>query len=342
MCVIISEEKLKTILENMTAEEIAKLAWENWVPQMKSGIVIVELEKGEIMGISLGQNESLSPDFRYVEIYEYKQNSDNPDIDELLDDDEFKKLLKWKEDRDWTQNEWEALEKFCIEKKIDLNERILTTIAYWIDEYNPGLMAKDKDDWIKEILNQYHEYLHPFGDCRAKTKYDEIADLYESQKKRIMKHVHKSNAFGQTETQITVFRDEIRLADHLTPSLTTYSDDNEALFAFDVTHNPFLSYDELDDLFYSNLVQYQHVEEIEQQEKADRPYNIAESLIHEAQIFIKSAQGEIKEDGSASEGILSELETVKELLENIKGELDPLSETASKVRGTITIINEFF
>jgi len=169
MCVIISEEKLKTILENVTAEEIAKLAWENWVPQMKSGIVIVELEKGEIMGISLGQNESLSPDFRYVEIYRYGQNWEEPDIDELLDEEEYKDFIGWQEKKDTTESNWDDLENYCIEKKIDLKERILNTVEYWIDEGNPGLMdARKYQAWENEILQQYYEELPPFGDCTVK------------------------------------------------------------------------------------------------------------------------------------------------------------------------------
>lgn len=340
MCEIISEEKLKAILDEVSSQEIAKLAYDNWFPQMKKGMAIIDLETGEVKGLSLAQNEYTSPDFYYVELYRYPQDWDYPDADELLDDEEYEKFTKYtKDNEDSNKNTRELLEAFCTEEGINLSEKEVESVAYWFDENH---QYQNRDNWIYGILSQYNEYLPPFGSCKAHTKYDDLAVLYETEKKNIMQRVHKANAFGQTETQVTVFMNEIRLADHLTPALTQYQDDSDALFAFDVVHDPFISYAELDDIFYNTLVQVQHSEEVEAEEEALVPYNVASGLRHDAGILIKSAENEKKEDGSISEQLLDELENVKHMLENIKGELDPLTDEAEKVRGVLTRLNSFF
>lgn len=340
MCGIISEEKLKAVLDEVSSQEIAKLAYDNWFPQMKNGMAIIDLETGELKGLSLAQNEYTSPDFYYVELYRYGQNWDYPDVDELLDDEEYEKFTKYvKNYEDSNKNTRELLEDFCIKEDINLSEKEVESVAYWFDKNH---QYHNRGSWIDGILDQYNEYLPPFGSCKAHSKYDDLAALYESEKKNIMKRVHKANAFGQTETQVTVFMNGIRLADHLTPALTQYQDDSDAYFAFDVVHDPFISYAELDDIFYNTLVQVQHYEEVEAEEEASRPYNVASDLRYEAEIFIKSAENEKKEDGSVSEQLLDELENVKHMLENIKGKLDPLSDEAEKVRGVLTRINSFF
>lgn len=156
MCEIISEEKLKAVLDEVSSQEIAKLAYDNWFPQMKNGMAIIDLETGEVKGLSLAQNESTSPDFYYVELYRYGQNWDYPDVDELLDDEEYEKFTKYtKDNEDSNKNTRELLEAFCTEEGINLSEKEVESVAYWFDENH---QYQNRDNWIDGILSQYNEY----------------------------------------------------------------------------------------------------------------------------------------------------------------------------------------
>ncbi len=158
MCEIISEKKLREILDEVKPEEMAKLAYENWFQGMKSGYAIIDLETGELKGLSLGTGESTSPDFMYVTLYKYDQNWEEPDIDELLDDTEYTALQNWIKEKDWTQSEWEALEAFVLDHDIDLHERILSTVTYWIQEGDQSPWNRSYTDWVENILIEYEDY----------------------------------------------------------------------------------------------------------------------------------------------------------------------------------------
>ena len=49
---VIGVEHLKTILSGLTPEDIVKPAYDNWFPTQKTGHTILDLETGEVRGIS--------------------------------------------------------------------------------------------------------------------------------------------------------------------------------------------------------------------------------------------------------------------------------------------------
>lgn len=92
-----------------------------------------------------------------------------------------------------------------------------------------------------------------------------IKNLWEKNRKEVMKRVHRANGFGQSQTQISIFPDEIRLSDQVTPAYTKYGDMEDCLFAFDIRWDPFISYDDIDDIFETNLDAYQDEKNMEKE-----------------------------------------------------------------------------
>lgn len=84
-------------------------------------------------------------------------------------------------------------------------------------------------------------------------KIDNIKRCFEKNKKEIMKAIHKPNAFGQTESQIDFFEDSIQIHTHLSPCYT--SGDSKPEFSITITHDPFISYEILDEIFEYQLLQ---------------------------------------------------------------------------------------
>jgi hypothetical protein len=89
-----------------------------------------------------------------------------------------------------------------------------------------------------------------------------IRKLWEEKRKEIMKEVRRTG-FGQSETQVSVFSDEIRLATHPTPSYTQYRDMKDCIFAFDVPWDHFTSYDQVDEMFEEAFENYKNEKEME-------------------------------------------------------------------------------
>lgn len=150
-----SRKEIKEILENVTARELAEKAYNSWFEQFASGHAVLDLETGEIKGLTLQQNESTSEDYAFIVLYTYEQNWEQPDIDELLDDIEYIRFLGWKSEKKWTGSEFEALEQFCKEKEIDLQERIYNTVEYWIEEGIFNGYRNIFGDWVDTRLHDY-------------------------------------------------------------------------------------------------------------------------------------------------------------------------------------------
>ena len=65
---MISEEELKSIFNDISPRALVKPALENWIPNQKTGMTIIELDSGIIKGIGLEQGE-IPDNLNYVEIF---------------------------------------------------------------------------------------------------------------------------------------------------------------------------------------------------------------------------------------------------------------------------------
>ena len=65
---VIGVEHLKTVLSSLSPEDIVKPAYENWMPGIKTGHTIVNLETGNVYGISVDLNELHFVTEMYIEI----------------------------------------------------------------------------------------------------------------------------------------------------------------------------------------------------------------------------------------------------------------------------------
>lgn len=83
-----------------------------------------------------------------------------------------------------------------------------------------------------------------------------LKQLWQKNRGEILKVSKRKNVYGNTETQVSVLKAEIRYRVHATPAETIYADENKILFSFKVFHEPFLSYKQIDELFYQCLKDY--------------------------------------------------------------------------------------
>ena len=71
---IIGIEHLKTILSSLSSRDIVKPAYDNWFPMQKTGHTILDLETGEVKGISIEHNQLPLQRMLYIELYSIKAN----------------------------------------------------------------------------------------------------------------------------------------------------------------------------------------------------------------------------------------------------------------------------
>ncbi|GAG79516.1 unnamed protein product [marine sediment metagenome] len=100
------------------------------------------------------------------------------------------------------------------------------------------------------------------GEVKSKADENLVRDLYEKNKKEIMREVHQPNAFGQTEVYVAFFKDRVDIDIHPTPSRTVYERE-EPIFELYLGPHPFFTYEELDTLFEQSIEDDKLAEEIE-------------------------------------------------------------------------------
>ena len=84
---------------------------------------------------------------------------------------------------------------------------------------------------------------------------EKLEKLWEDQSWIIMKSVHRKNELENSQTQVDICENTLRLDIQLRPSFKEYNDDL-TLFAFSIKHDPFISYEKLNEIFGSNLDKY--------------------------------------------------------------------------------------
>jgi len=92
---VIGVEHLKTVLSSLSPEDIVKPAYENWMPGIKTGHTIVNLETGNVYGISVDLNELHFVTEMYIEIFTIKSSEYPIDEQELFSPHEYEEFLEF-------------------------------------------------------------------------------------------------------------------------------------------------------------------------------------------------------------------------------------------------------
>lgn len=157
---MISEEELRTIIENLTIRELIEPALENWISYESTGITIINLNTGKISGISKKYNEifeiesNQSYKDNYIEIYKLEAEEIIEEED-LFSDEEYEKYEEFKIKNSSSSIDYtpDLLSEFCNLEKIDEKERKLKFLEECFEEYN----CNNYQDLEHSIILNYYE-----------------------------------------------------------------------------------------------------------------------------------------------------------------------------------------
>ena len=134
---VIGVEHLKTILSTLTAEDIVKPAFDNWISCLKTGHTVLNLENGKVYGVG-------------IELFTIKSSEDPISPEELFSNDEYAKFMEFSND-DPCEYIPDIITDFCDKNNINEYERKIGLLAYNLDKnerYNYNM-------WESKILNKY-------------------------------------------------------------------------------------------------------------------------------------------------------------------------------------------
>ncbi len=149
---IIGVEHLKTILSGLSSRDIVKPAYDNWFPMQKTGHTILDLETGEVKGLSIEHNQLPLQRMLYIELYTIKAK-DYPIVPEkLFSKSEYVKFEEFMEDEP-SEFAPDLLSVFCDENNIDEYARVIDFLAFDFSQ-NEGL---NYNMWESVIINRYYD-----------------------------------------------------------------------------------------------------------------------------------------------------------------------------------------
>lgn len=149
---VIGVEHLKTILSGLSAEDIVKPAFDNWISCMRTGHTVLNLENGKVYGLGVELNQLPLIDNIYIELYTIKSSHDPIDAEDLFSNEEYGEFLEFSSD-DPCEYIPDIITDFCEKKNIDEYERKIGILAYNLDKnerYNYNM-------WESKILNKYYD-----------------------------------------------------------------------------------------------------------------------------------------------------------------------------------------
>ncbi|MDD2643967.1 MAG: hypothetical protein PHC65_04735 [Methanobacteriaceae archaeon] len=147
---MISEEELKSIFNDISPRALVKPALENWIPNQKTGMTIIELDSGIIKGIGLEQGE-IPDNLNYVEIFTIEAEDELFLPEKFFNEEEYEKFLKYV-DRKKDKYSPDLLSEFCEKEDIDEEERKINILADCIEEYK----FMNYNDWENSIIQNYN------------------------------------------------------------------------------------------------------------------------------------------------------------------------------------------
>lgn len=149
---VIGVEHLKTILSNLSPEDIVKPAYDNWFPTQKTGHTILDLETGEVRGLSIEHNQMPLQSMMYIELYTIKSSDYPVEPEELFSKTEYGEFLDFVEDEP-SEFAPDMVSIFCQKKDIDEDSRNIGILAY---RFSTG-EQENYNMWESAILNKYYD-----------------------------------------------------------------------------------------------------------------------------------------------------------------------------------------
>lgn len=158
---MISEEEIRRIIESLSPREIIEPALDNWIPYQSTGITIININTGQISGISSQTNEIIEMNINnpikenYIEIYKIEAEEILYEED-LLSEIELEKYENFKENENCSKIEYapDLFSEFCKIECINEKERKIELLKENYEEY---LYSNYQDFEHSIILNYYDE-----------------------------------------------------------------------------------------------------------------------------------------------------------------------------------------
>ena len=152
---VIGVEHLKVILSNLTAEEIVKPALDNWMGGMKTGHTVLNLETGEVYGLSMDLNQLPIINNVYIELFTIDSHENPINEEDFFSKNEYKEFLEFSSD-DPCEYIPDIITEFCEMKGIDEYERKIGLLAYNFEKNEQS----NYNMWESKILNKYYDAIY--------------------------------------------------------------------------------------------------------------------------------------------------------------------------------------
>ena len=152
---VIGVEHLKTVLSSLSAEEIVKPAFENWIAYQRTGHTVLNLENGKVYGLGIELNQLPLADNIYIDLFTIKSTEDPIDPEELFSKDEYEEFLEFSND-DPCEYIPDIITDFCEQNDIDEYGRKIGFLAYNLDKYE----RNNYNMWESKILNKYYDAIY--------------------------------------------------------------------------------------------------------------------------------------------------------------------------------------
>ena len=134
---VIGVEHLKTVLSNLTPEDIVKPAYDNWLNGIKTGHTVLNLETGNVYGIGIELNQL-------------------PFVDEdFFSPREYEEFLEFSSD-DPCEYIPDIITDFCEKKGIDEYERSIGILAYNFEKEHQS----NYNIWESKVINKYYDAIY--------------------------------------------------------------------------------------------------------------------------------------------------------------------------------------
>ena len=152
---VIGVEHLKVILSNLTAEEIVKPALDNWMGGMKTGHTVLNLETGEVYGLSMDLNQLPIINNFYIELFTIDSHENPINEEDFFSKNEYEEFLEFSSD-DPCEYIPDIITEFCEMKGIDEYERKIGLLAYNFEKNEQS----NYNMWESKILNKYYDAIY--------------------------------------------------------------------------------------------------------------------------------------------------------------------------------------
>ena len=152
---MLSEEELRRLIESLTIREIIEPALDNWMGGMKTGHTVLNLETGEVYGLSMDLNQLPIINNVYIELFTIDSHENPINEEDFFSKNEYEEFLEFSSD-DPCEYIPDIITEFCEMKGIDEYERKIGLLAYNFEKNEQS----NYNMWESKILNKYYDAIY--------------------------------------------------------------------------------------------------------------------------------------------------------------------------------------